>query len=95
MERPHGSERRPWRSVAVLFTRDFSPETPKSLGEEVVECVTHGLLKTAPDVRIVAEQQFDRTIFGLKPGEILLRKDTIRILLARPDIRQRAYSPSR
>jgi len=76
-------------AVAVLFSRDFSPETPTSLGREMVDCVNHGLAKVIPDIRIASEEEFARTIFGLKPGEILLRRDTIGALLTRPDIAQR------
>lgn len=76
-------------ALSVLFARDFSPGTPRSLGEEMVECVTHGLAKAAPEVRLVPEEEFYRAVFGVKPGEVLLRADTIATLLARPDIGQR------
>jgi hypothetical protein len=76
-------------ALSVLFSRDFSPETSRSLGEEMVECVTRDLAKVAPDVRLVPEEEFYRAIFELKLGEVLLRADTIGTLLARPDIRQR------
>jgi len=76
-------------ALSVLFARDFSPETSRSLGEEMVECVTRDLAKAAPDVRLVPEEEFYRAIFGVKPGEVFLRADTIGPLLARPDIRQR------
>jgi len=76
-------------AVSVLFSRDFSPETRKSLGEEMVECVTRGLTEAAPEVRLVPDEEFYRAVFGVKPGEVLLRADTIGTLLARPDIRQR------
>ena len=77
-------------ALSVLFSHDFSPETSSSLGEEIVECVTHGLAKEAPEVRLVSEEEFHRAIFGLKPGEVFLQADTIATLLARPDIGQRA-----
>jgi len=76
-------------TATVLYSRDFSPETPRSLGEEVVECVTRGLTETAPEIRIVSEEEFDRAIFGVKSGEVLLRRDTIGPLLTRPDVSQR------
>jgi len=76
-------------ALSVLFSRDFSPETLRSFGEEMVECVAHDLAKAAPKVRLVPEEEFHRAIFGVKPGEVLLRADTIKTLLARPDIRQR------
>ena len=76
-------------SLSVLLSHDFSPETPKHLGAEMVECVTRGLAEAAPEVRLVPEEEFYRAVFGVKPGEALLRADTIGTLLARPDIRQR------
>ena len=76
-------------AATVLFSRDFSPDTPKGLGEDIVECVMRGLRETAPEVRLVSEEDFDRAVFGVKPGEVLLRRETIKPLLARPDIRQR------
>jgi len=76
-------------AATVLFSRDFSPDTPKGLGEDIVECVMRGLRETAPEVRLVSEEDFDQAVFGVKPGEVLLRRETIKPLLARPDIRQR------
>lgn len=73
-------------ALSVLFARDL---TSRSLGEEMVECVTHGLAKAAQEVRLVSEEEFHRAVFGVKPGEVLLRADTITTLLARPDIQQR------
>jgi hypothetical protein len=81
-------------ALSVLFSSDFSPGTSKRLGDEMVECVTHGLAEAAPEVRLVPEVEFYRAVFGLKPGEVLLQADTIRTLLARPDIRQRAGESS-
>lgn len=76
-------------ALSVLFSRDFSPETDRSLGEKMVECITRGLAEAAPEVRLVPEEEFYRAIFGLKPDEVMLQTDTIGTLLARPDIRQR------
>jgi hypothetical protein len=55
----------------------------------MVECVTRDLAKAAADVRLVPEEEFYPAVFGVKPGEVSLRADTIATLLARPDIRQR------
>lgn len=77
-------------AVAVLFSRDFSPETSTHLGDEIVQCVVRALTRTAPNVHVESEEEFDRTLFGLKPGEVLLRRDTLDILLARPDVKRRA-----
>jgi hypothetical protein len=76
-------------ALSALFSRDFSPETSRSLGEEMVECITRDLAKAAPEVRLVSEEEFYRAVFGVKPGEVMLRADMIGPLLARPDIRQR------
>jgi hypothetical protein len=76
-------------ALSVLFSYDSSPETPKSLGEEMIECVTRGLTETAPGVRLVPEEEFHLAVFGVKPGEVMLRADTIATLLARPDIKRR------
>jgi hypothetical protein len=76
-------------AVAVLFSRDFSPDMPKGLGDDIVKCVTRGLRETAPKVRLVSEEDFDQAVFGVKPGEVLLRRETIKPLLARSDIRER------
>jgi len=76
-------------ALSVLFSRDFSPETLRSFGDEMAECVTHDLAKAVPKIRLVHEEEFHRAIFGLKPGEVFLRADMIGPLLARPDIRQR------
>ena len=76
-------------ALSVLFSHDFSPETPRNLREKMVKCVTDGLAKAALEVRLVSEEEFHRAVFGVKPGEVFLRADTIRTLLARPDISQR------
>jgi hypothetical protein len=76
-------------ALSILFAHDFSPETSRSLGKEMVECVMRDLAKAEPDVRLVPEEEFYRAVFGVKPGEVSLRADTIATLLARPDIRQR------
>jgi hypothetical protein len=55
----------------------------------MVECVTRDLAKAVPEARLVPEEKFHRAVFGVKPGEVFLRADTIRTLLARPDIGQR------
>ncbi len=75
--------------LSVFFSRDFSPEMRRSLGEDMAKCVTRGLATTAPEVRLVSEEEFHHTIFGLKPGEVMLSEDTIGTLLARPDTRRR------
>jgi len=76
-------------ALSVLFSHDNSPETPRYLREMMVKCVTDGLAKAALEVRLVSEEEFHRAVFGVKPGEVFLRADTIRTLLARPDISQR------
>jgi len=76
-------------ALSVMFSRDISPETLRSFGEEMVECVTRDLAKAVPEARLVPEEEFHRTVFGVKPGEVFLRADTIRTLLDRPDIGQR------
>ena len=37
-------------ALAVLVSHDFSPETRRSLGREMVECITRGLAEAAPEV---------------------------------------------
>ncbi len=76
-------------ALSVLFSPDFSPETSKSLGGEMVKCITRGIAKAAPEIRLVPEEEFYRAAFGVKPGEVLLQADTIGTLLAQPDVRQR------
>jgi len=77
-------------ALSVIFSSDFSPGTPETLGREMIECVRRGLGKEAPQVRLVSHEEFHRVVFpGLKPAEVLLRADTLPVLLARPEIRQR------
>jgi len=77
-------------ALSVLFSQDDAPNTPKSRGEEMVKCVTRGLTKAAPHVRLVPEEEFFHGVFGLKPDEVMLQVHTIGALLTRADIRQRA-----
>ena len=68
---------------------NHSPETPRHLGKEMVECIVKGVADSAPDVRVVSAEEFHRVVFGARPGEVLLRADTIVSLLSRPEIKQR------
>ena len=76
-------------ALAVVFSHDHAPETPRHLGKEMVECIVKGVADSAPDVRVVSAEEFHRVVFGVRPGEVLLRADTIVSLLSRPEIKQR------
>jgi hypothetical protein len=76
-------------AVVVLFSPDFSPQTPPGLGRDMVRCITRGVEKAAPGVRLVSEKDFHHALFAARPGEVLLRHDTIADLFARPAIAQR------
>jgi hypothetical protein len=71
-------------ALSVVFSHDFSADTPRSLGNNIVDCVTRGLTEAAPDVRVLAADDFHRLVFRVKPGGVLLRPDTITSLLSRP-----------
>ena len=78
------------RKVAVLFSSDFSPETPGGLGEDMTECIGRALQKVLPRGSVVREEKFYEVVFpGLTPRQVLLRADTLPTLVARPEIRQR------
>jgi hypothetical protein len=77
-------------AVSVVFSRDFSPEAPNNLGQEMVACVTEGLTAAVPEVRLVSSAEVHRALFGVQPGGVLLRADVLPALLARPEIRRRA-----
>ena len=78
------------RKVAVLFSSDFSPETPGWLGEDMTECTGRALQEALPGGSVVREEKFYQAVFpGLTPRQVLLRTDTLPILVARPEIRQR------
>jgi hypothetical protein len=77
-------------AVSVIFSRDFSPEASNSLGQEMVACVTDGLIAAVPEVRLMSPAEAHRALFGLEPGGVLLRADTLPTLLARPETRRRA-----
>ena len=73
-------------TVAVLYSLDFAPETPASLGREMVACITRRLAKTAPDVRLVSAAEFFREVFAGEAGAVLLRRETLPELLAQPHV---------
>jgi len=78
------------QGVAVIFSRDHSPETPVGLGRQMVECVTQGIREGRAGVSLVGETELYAVVFpGLRPSEVLLRQDTLKLLLERPDIRER------
>jgi hypothetical protein len=77
-------------ALAVLFSRDFAPGTPKQLGEEMVECVTRAISTAAPDIKIIAEEEFYRTVFNSKPGEIMLRAENMPVLFTQKEVVDRA-----
>jgi hypothetical protein len=77
-------------ALVVLFSPDFSPETAPRLGRDMVRCITRAVARTVPDVRLVSETEFHQAVFAAKPGEVLLRPDTISELFRRPLIAERA-----
>jgi hypothetical protein len=77
-------------AASVVFSRDFSPEASNSLGQEMVACVTEGLTAAVPEVRLVSSAEFHRALFAVEPGGVLLRADTLPILLAQPETMRRA-----
>lgn len=77
-------------AVAVLFSRDFSPETSDSLGHAMVACITDGLAGAVPEVRLVSSTELHRALSGVAPGGVLLRADVLAPLRARPETRRRA-----
>ncbi len=78
------------RKIAVLFSTDFSPEAPGWLGEDMTECIGRALQKALPGGSVVRQKEFYEAVFpGLAPKQVLLRADTLPMLVAQPEIRQR------
>ena len=78
------------RKIAVLFSSHFSPETRADVGRDMVECIERALREGLPGASVVQQEQFYEAVFpGLTSKQVLLRADTLPILVARPEIRQR------
>jgi hypothetical protein len=78
------------RKIAVLFSSDFSPETSRSLGEKMVDCIRTAVRDSMPGVTVVSQEHFFAVAFpGLTPQQVLIRADTIPALVARLELRQR------
>jgi len=78
-------------SVAVVYSADFAPETPRGLGRDMVTCVTRKL-RSASEIGVVSEVDFFREIFAAEPGTVLLRRDTLPEVLATPHVAERLRS---
>jgi hypothetical protein len=77
------------RKIAVLFSTDFSPETAGWLGEDMAECIGRALQKALPGGSVIQQKEFYGAVFpGLTPKQVLLRTDTLPMLVARPEIKQ-------
>jgi len=78
------------RKIAVLFSSDFSPQTSRSLGEKMVDCIRTAVRDGVPGVTVVSQEHFFAAAFpGLTPQQVLIRADTIPALVARLELRQR------
>jgi hypothetical protein len=75
--------------VAVVYSPDFAQEISQRLGEKMAGCIVRGLNAVAPEISLLSTEAFHLKVVGVKPGEVLLRPETIGPLLSRPDIRQR------
>jgi len=75
--------------VTVLVNPD-DDRTTRSLGRQMVDCITRRLSETTPVVRVAQPKEFYHSLFQLEPEEVLLNAATVPTLLSRPDIRQRA-----
>ena len=78
------------RKIAVLFSSDFSPQASRALGEDMVKCIRAAVRDDMPGVTVVSQEEFFTAVFpGLTSQQVLLRADTIPVLVARPDLRRR------
>ena len=78
------------RKIAILFSSDFSPQTSRALGEDMVKCIRAAVRDDMPGVTVVSQEEFFTAVFpGLTPEQVLIRADTIPALVARRELRQR------
>lgn len=78
------------RKIAVLYSADFAPLVPQSLGSDMVECIQEAVRAGVPEVTVLTQEQFFPLIFpGLSTRQVLIRADTIPALVARDEIRRR------
>lgn len=78
------------RKVAVLFSSDFSPQTSRALGDDMVKCIRAAVRNDLPGVTVASQEEFFAAVFpGLTPQHVLLRADTMPVLVARREIRER------
>jgi hypothetical protein len=71
----------PGVGFTVLFSRALAPRTTPGLGKDAVECVTSAIVGTLPKARLVAPEQFQRSVFPDLPLESLpLSRESLAIL---------------
>ena len=53
----------PTLGLTVLFSRALAPGTGQGLGKDAADCVTSAIANNAPKVRLIAAEQFQRSVF--------------------------------
>src|SRR4051794_4210693 len=51
------------RKIAVLFSPDFSPQTSRSLGEKMVDCIRTAVRDDMPGVTVMSQEHFFAAAF--------------------------------
>src|SRR5215467_11620162 len=76
--------------IAILFSPDASPKTSNDLGVQMVHCVHDAASKAALPVTLLQQQEVYEALFpDLSPKQVLIRYDTLPLLVAEPEIRDR------
>jgi len=76
--------------VGVLFSSDASPEMPAALGRKMVECVDDAVRRRGWPLEILKQEEVYAALFpGLTPKQVLIRPNTLPLLVARAEIRER------
>ena len=76
--------------IAILFSSDASPEMSNDLGKQMVHCVHDAASKAAPPPTLLQQQEVYEALFpDLSPKQVLIRSDTLPLLVSEPLIRDR------
>ena|SRR5215470_14576005 len=76
--------------IAILFSSDASPEISNDFGEQMVHCVHDAASKAALPLALLQQQEVYEALFpDLSPKQVLIRSDTLPLLVSEPEIRDR------
>jgi hypothetical protein len=76
--------------VGILFSSDAAPEIPVSFGQKMVECVGDSARKMGRALSLLQQEEIYAELFpGLTPRQVMIRADTLPLLVARPEVQDR------